>query len=424
MSIHLNLFLLLPGHHDSAWLHPDCESARVTDVDYSIELARTAERGLLDSVFIADALWHKPRSNYCAGLEPLTLLGSLATATRRIGLISTASTSYYQPFHLARQFASLDHISRGRVGWNIVVSNSPNEARNFGLPDMLPHDERYERADEFLEVAKRLWESWDEDAVVRDRASGHYTDPDRIHLVRHRGKHFSVRGPLNIQRSPQVRPLLVQAGASEAGRSFAARHADAVFTVQEKVAKAAEFRTEMRRRAAAHGRTVKILPGLIPIVGSTTAEAEEKKRQLMRMQAVDYALEHVSMMLGVDLTGCDVDAPFPLDLLPSPDTVRGNRTTFELIGRIAGRPGVTLRDVLAQQGFGRGHLVAAGTPEAVADVIEEWVSRGAADGFNIMPAVFPVGLTDFVDEVVPLLQGRGLFRKQYDAVETLRDRYR
>ena len=423
MSIHLNLFLLLPGHHDSAWLHPDCESGRVTDVTYYAELTQAAERGLLDSVFIADALWHKPRSNYCAGLEPLTLLGSLATATRHIGLISTASTSYFEPFHLARQFSSLDHISGGRIGWNMVVSNSPNEARNFNLPDMLPHDDRYERADEFLDVAKQLWESWDADAVVRDRTTGHYTDPDRIHHVRHQGKHFRVRGPLNIQRSPQGRPFLVQAGASEAGKSFAARHADAVFAVQEHVSAAADFRAEMRRRAAANGRTVKVLPGLIPIIGSTRAEAEEKKQQLMRMQAVDYALEHVSMMLQVDLTDCPVDAPFPMDRLPAPDAIKGNRTTFELIRGIASRAGVTLRDVLAQQGFGRGHLVATGTPESVADTIEAWVTGGAADGFNIMPAVFPVGLTDFVDEVVPLLQKRGLFRKEYEE-ESLRSRYR
>lgn len=423
MSIHLNLFLLLPGHHDSAWLHPGCDSDRLTDVDYSIELTRTAERGMLDSVFLSDALWHKPRSNYCAGLEPLTLLGSLATATEHIGLISTASTSYYEPFHLARQFASLDHMSRGRAGWNIVVSNSPNEARNFNLPDMLPHDERYERADEFLEVAKQLWQSWDEDAVVRDRASGHYTDPDRIRLVRHRGKHFTVRGPLNIQRSPQVRPLLVQAGASESGKAFAARHADAVFTVQEHLARAVEFRSEMRRRAAENGRTVKVLPGLIPIVGSTAAEAEEERQRLVHLQAVDYALEHVSMMLQVDLTGCPLDAPFPVDRLPAPGSIKGNRTTLELIRRVAGREGATLRDVLVQQGFGRGHLVAAGTPDSVADVIEEWVSRGAADGFNIMPAVFPVHLNHFVDEVVPLLQGRGIFRKAYHD-ESLRERYR
>ncbi|MGH3761342.1 LLM class flavin-dependent oxidoreductase [Actinophytocola sp.] len=422
MRIHLNLFLLLPGHHDSAWLHPECESARVTDVSYYLELARVAEQGLMDSVFVADALWHKPRSNYCAGLEPLTLLSSLAAGTDHIGLIATGSTSYYEPFHLARMFASLDHISGGRAGWNIVVSNSVNEARNFNRSTMLSHRERYERAEEFVEVANRLWASWDDDAVIWDRASGHYTDPDRIHLVEHRGEHFAVRGPLNIQRCPQGRPFMVQAGASEAGRAFAARHADAVFTVQENVRDGARFRTEMRRRAAAHGRTVKVLPGLLPIVGSTQAEADEKKRELVGMQATDYALEHVSMMLNVDLTGCPLDAPFPVHRLPPADSIQGNRTTYELITGIARRDGVTVADVLALQGFGRGHLVVPGTPERIADVIEDWVHSGAADGFNIMPPVFPVGLTDFVDEVVPMLQKRGLFRTEYGET-LLRSRY-
>ncbi|MFF1795557.1 LLM class flavin-dependent oxidoreductase [Kitasatospora sp. NPDC058263] len=422
MSIHLNLFMLLPGHHDSAWLHPGCDSARVTDIHYYLELARLAERGLLDSVFIADALWHKPRSNYCGGLEPLTVLSGLALGTEHIGLIATASTSYYEPFHLARMFSSLDHISGGRVGWNIVVSNSVNEARNFNRPAMLPHQQRYDRADEFLAVAHRLWESWDEDAVVRDRANGHYTDPDRIHRIDHQGEYFAVRGPLNIQRSPQSRPFLVQAGASEAGRSFAARHADAVFTVQENVRDGARFRTEMRRRAAANGRTVKVLPGLIPIVGATQAEADEKKRELTGLQAVDYALEHISMMLNVDITDCAVDAPFPVERLPPADSIQGNRTTYELITGMARRPGTTVGDIIAHQGFGRGHLVVPGTPERIADVIGTWVGEGAADGFNLMPAVFPAGLADFVDEVVPLLQERGLFRTKYDET-LLRRRY-
>ncbi len=422
LSIHLNLFMLLPGHHDSAWLHPGCDSSRVTDIGYYLELAQCAERGLLDSVFIADALWHKPRSNYCGGLEPLTVLSSLALGTEHIGLIATASTSYYEPFHLARMFASLDHISGGRAGWNIVVSNSPNEARNFNRSAMLSHQRRYDRAEEFLAVANRLWESWDEDAVIRDRASGHYTDPGRIHLIDHRGEYFQVRGPLNIQRSPQSRPFMVQAGASEAGRSFAARHADAVFTVQEDIRDAARFRTEMRSRAAANGRAVKVLPGLIPIVGSTQAEADGKRRRLIGLQAVDYALEHISMMLNTDLTDCPVDAPFPVERLPPADSIQGNRTTYELITGMARREGTTVGDIIAHQGFGRGHLVVAGTPERIADVIGSWVEEGAADGFNIMPAVFPADLTDFVDEVVPLLQKRGLFRREYGET-LLRRRY-
>lgn len=414
--------MLLPGHHDSAWLHPGCESARVTDISYYLELAKTAEQGMLDSVFIADALWHKPRSNYCGGLEPLTVLSSLALVTEHIGLIATASTSYHEPFHLARMFASLDHISGGRAGWNVVVSNSVNEARNFNRSAMLSHQQRYNRADEFLAVANQLWESWDEDAVVRDRASGHYTDPDRIHLIEHRGEYFKVRGPLNIQRSPQSRPFMVQAGASEAGRSFAARHADAVFTVQENAHDAARFRTEMRRRAAANGRTLKVLPGLLPVVGSTQPEAEEKKRELVQMQATDYALEHISMMLNVDLTDCSVDEPFPVGRLPPADSIQGNRTTYELITGIARRGGVTVGDIIALQGFGRGHLVVTGTPARIADVIETWIDGGAADGFNIMPPVFPAGLVDFVDEVVPLLQKRGLFRTEYGE-KRLRSRY-
>ncbi|GAA1997486.1 LLM class flavin-dependent oxidoreductase [Catenulispora subtropica] len=424
--LHLNAFLMTPGHHDAAWRHPDSQPHRATDVTYFQQLAQTAERGKLDSIFFADglAVWGRLRSNVSGGLEPLTLLAAIAAVTSRVGLIATASTTFNEPFHLARKFASLDHISGGRAGWNIVTSGSVNEANNFNLEEHIEHRVRYERAAEFLEVATRLWDSWGDDAVVLDKASGVYADPERVREIGHAGPFFQVRGPLNVQRSPQGWPLLVQAGSSEDGKEFAARHAEAVFTAQQTLDDALEFAGDVRARAAAHGRAglPLILPGIVPVIGATEAEARALEDQLTELQVIDYGLGQLSAMLDVDLAGYPLDGQLPEHILPTEDQVNGNKSRFTLVADLARRERLTIRQIIARLGGGRGHRVVAGTPEQIADALETWFRAGAADGFNIMPPILPTGLDAFVDHVVPELQRRGLFRTEYTGT-TLREHY-
>ncbi|MEU3721462.1 LLM class flavin-dependent oxidoreductase [Streptomyces sp. NPDC031705] len=424
-TLHLNAFLMNAGHHDAAWRHPAASPERITDVRYFQELARTAERGRLDSIFFADglALWGKARHNALGGFEPLTLLSAIAAVTEHIGLIATASTTFDEPYHLARAFASLDHISGGRAGWNIVTSATVDEARNFNRDEHLEHGLRYERAHEFLDVATKLWDSWEDDAIVLDKERGIYADTDRLHPAAHRGEHFAVAGPLNVPRSPQGHPLLVQAGSSEAGKEFAARYAEAVFTAQQTLADGQTFYKDLKSRLARHGRTeddLLVLPGIAPLIGSTEAEAKALEQELTDLQVPEYGLAQLSGMLGTDLSGADLDGPLPD--LPEERDINGNKSRFTLVAEIARRDGLTLRELIARLGAGRGHRVFAGTPEQIADQLEEWFTRGAADGFNIMPPVLPTGLTDFVDQVVPILQARGLFRTEY-AGRTLRENY-
>ncbi|MER7762836.1 LLM class flavin-dependent oxidoreductase [Streptomyces sp. NPDC097619] len=424
-ELHLNAFLMNAGHHDAAWRHPASSPDRVTDLRYFQELARTAERGLLDSVFLADglALWGPVRHNALGGFEPLTLLSALAAVTERIGLIATVSTTFNEPFHTARKFASLDHISNGRAGWNIVTSGTVAEAQNFGREEHLEHAVRYERAHEFLEVALKLWDSWEDDAIVLDRDRGVYADTDRIHPAAHRGTHFGVAGALNVPRSPQGRPLLVQAGSSADGKEFAARHAEAVFTAQQTLDDAQTFYKDLKARAVRHGRAeedVLVLPGICPVIGSTEAEARALEAELTELQVPEYGLAQLSGMLGTDLTGLPLDGPLPE--LPQESDINGNKSRFTLVAELARRDGLTLRQIIARLGGGRGHQVLAGTPEQIADRIQEWFTRGAADGFNIMPPVLPTGLTHFVDQVVPELQRRRLFRTEYTGT-TLREHY-
>ncbi len=423
--LHLNAFLMNVGHHDAAWRLPGAQPERVTDVRYFQQLARTAERGKLDSIFFADglALWGKVRHNALGGFEPLTLLAALAAVTEHVGLIATVSTTYNEPFHVARKFASLDHLSGGRAGWNIVTSASPDEAANFGLAEHPEHARRYQRAEEFLEVATKLWDSWADDAVVLDRRSGVYADTDKVRPIEHVGEHFRVRGPLNVPRSPQGYPLLVQAGSSEDGRRFAARHAEAVFTAQQTLADARAFYRDLKARVAREGRSpdaVKILPGLCPIIGATEAQARELDEQLTELQSTEYGIAQLSGMVGVDLRGLPLDGPLPE--LPEERQINGNKSRFTLVADLGRRERLTLRQIIARLGGGRGHRVVAGTPEQIADQMQEWFTHGAADGFNIMPPHLPGGLEDFVDQVVPILRERGLFRSEYTG-RTLREHY-
>ncbi|MFW0786818.1 LLM class flavin-dependent oxidoreductase [Gordonia sp. CPCC 206044] len=415
-SLHLNAFVMGVGHHEAAWRHPRTDERRLLDVEHFVELGRIAERGKLDSVFFADTLAIGPniRRNSQAVFEPLTLLAAIAAGTDRVGLIATASTSYQTPYGLARSFASLDHISRGRVGWNIVTSAGADEAANFGLPGRPVHADRYERAEEFVDVVAALWESWDADALRLDAAAGVYADPEKVRRIDHRGRHFEVRGPLNSPRSPQERPVLVQAGSSESGKELAARVAEVVFTAQRTIPDGVGFYRDLKSRAVRHGRRpddVKILPGIVPFIGETETRARQLEREFTDLISPDYALRQLSAVFGVDLTDLDLDGPLPD--LPDESVIEGQKSRSTLVRNLAREGNLTVRELLGELGGGRGHRSLAGTPEQIADDLIAWVDAGAADGFNIMPPYLPGGLDDFVDHVVPILQARGRFREDY-----------
>jgi len=425
-QLHLNAFLMSTGHHEASWRLAESDPFAATDVAHYIALARIAERGTFDSLFLADS----PQLNGDVGrrplgvLEPLTLLTVLAGVTERIGLVATASTSYNSPYNLARRFASLDHISGGRAGWNIVTTATLEAARNFGLDDLPEHGARYARADEFIQVAQKLWDSWEDDAIVADKTAGLWADQSKIHPPAHRGQHFSVQGALNIPRSPQGYPLLVQAGSSQDGREFAGRYAEAVFTAQQTLAEAREFYADLKSRARAAGRdpdTIKILPGIVPVIGSTEAEAADRERELDEAIVARYAHQQLAETLRLPIEDLSLDAELPSELLPE-EAIQGAKSRYTLIVELARRERLTVRQLIGRLGGGRGHRTFTGTPEQVADTIEEWFGAGAADGFNIMPAVLPSGLETFVDHVVPILRARGLFRTEYTA-STLRGHY-
>ncbi|WP_459547712.1 LLM class flavin-dependent oxidoreductase [Nocardia sp. X0981] len=424
-QIHLNAFLMGVGHHEAAWRHPRTDARNVLRVQHFQELARIAERGKLDSVFFADGLAVGPRieHNTQAVFEPITLLSAMAVVTERIGLIATASTGYNEPYTLARAFASLDQISGGRAGWNIVTSGGVDEAANFGYDEVPDHAGRYRRAAEFVEVATALWDSWEDDAVVLDAEAGIFADPAKVHTVGHRGERFTVRGPLNVPRSAQGRPLLVQAGSSADGKDFAGHYAEAIFTAQRSVPDGQAFYREVKSRAAAYGRSpheVLILPGIVPFIAETEQAAKQLEQEFTELISLAYSLRQLSTMLGIDLTEHALDAPLPP--LPPIEQIQGNKSRYQLVKDLAERQSLTVRRLIAELGGGRGHRTIAGTPEQIADDLQAWFEAGAADGFNVMPPYLPGGLSDFVDQVVPILQSRGLFRTDYTET-TLRGHY-
>ncbi len=427
-QLHLNLFIHSRGHHEASWRHPASSPLALTDIRYYQDLAQRAEAALFDSIFLADqlALGEDVGQAARTWLEPVTVLAALAVSTRRIGLIATASTTYTEPFNLARQFASLDHISNGRVAWNIVTSWLAAAARNFGGAGQVSHADRYARGEEFMTVVKALWDSWAADAVVDDRASGHYAKPERIRPINHRGDFYQVAGPLNLPRCPQGRPVLVQAGSSDTGRRFAARHADAVFTAHMAKATAQEFYADLKALAAAEGRMpdqVLILPGLSPMIGSTEAEAQRLAREINELADPEVGRKRLSGRFGGhDFSHLPLDRPLAPEDFPDPDSVEAARSRTEVILNLVRRDRPTLRQLLGYLAGARGHFTTAGTPEQIADLIEEWFTDGAADGFNIMPPVLPAMLDSFSTEVIPLLQRRGLFRKAYVG-QMLREHY-
>jgi FMN-dependent oxidoreductase (nitrilotriacetate monooxygenase family) len=426
-TLHLNAFLMSTGHHEASWRLPESDPRANTDIEHYKALARTAERGTFDSLFLADspALWGDVSHRPAGVIEPLTLLTVLATVTEHIGLIATASTTYNSPYNLARRFASLDHVSGGRAGWNIVTTAGPAAARNFGLDDAPAHAERYERAAEFTDVALRLWDSWAEDVYVGDKELGVWGDQRKIRPPRHEGRFYSVEGALNIPRSPQGHPLLVQAGSSEDGKDFAARHAEAVFTAQQTHAEARSFHADLKARTIAAGRDpehIKILPGLVPVIGSTEAEARARDAELEALITYEHGRRQLAALLQLPVEQLPLDERLPDDLPPT-ELINGAQSRYELIVDLARRDRLTVRELIGRLGGGRGHHTFAGTPEQIADEIESWFTGGAADGFNIMPPVLPSGLELFVDEVVPILRARGLFRTEYVPGQTLRGRY-
>ena len=424
-QLHLNAFIHDIGHHEAAWRLPESDPFATTDIDFYVGVTQMAERAGFDSIFFADSpgLAGDPRFRPVGALEPTTLLAALAQATGRIGLIATCSTTYNEPYELARRFASLDHISAGRVGWNIVTTASADAARNFGLDDHGLHHDRYLRAEEFLDVVKALWDSWEDDARRGDKASGEFADPRRIHAIDHRGEFFSVAGPLDIPRTPQGWPLLVQAGSSEDGRSFAGRHAEAVFTVQRSLAEGQDFYADVKRRAVAAGRLaddIVILPGVVPFLGSTEAEAREREAQFEERIIPAYGLRQLSRIFDTDLSGVDLDGPLPE--VPQEAEVEGFKSRSAVVEAMARSEQLTVRQLLGRLGGGRGHRSFTGTPEQLAADIELWFRRGAADGFNIMAPAIPADLELFIAHVLPILRRRGLFREAYSA-STLRGHY-
>ncbi len=427
-QLHLNLFIHGRGHHEASWRHPESSPLPLTDIRYYQDLAQRAEAALFDSIFFADQLAlggdvaQAPRT----WLEPITVLAALAVATSRVGLIATASTTYTEPFNLARQFASIDHISNGRAAWNIVTSWLATAAENYGGAGQVTHADRYARGEEFMEVVKALWDSWAADAVIDDRASGVYARHNRIRSISHRGDFYKVAGPLNMPRCPQGRPVLVQAGSSDTGRRFAARHADAVFTAHMAKATAQEFYADLKRLAADEGRLpghVLILPGLSPMIAGTEAEAQRLARDVNELTDPEVGRKRLSGRFGGhDFSHLPLDRPLSPADFPDPDTVEAARSRTEVILNLVRRDKPTLRQLLGYLAGARGHYVTAGTPEQIAALIEEWFADGAADGFNVMPPLLPAQLDAFSAEVIPILQRRGLFRTEYSGA-MLREHY-
>jgi alkanesulfonate monooxygenase len=423
-QLRLGAFMRPVSIHTGAWRYPGAwPDANFSFAAYR-RFARTLERGKFDALFMADhlAVLNMPmealkRSHTVSSFDPLTLLPALAVETERLGLIATASTTYNEPYHIARKFASLDHISGGRAGWNLVTTANPDAALNFGHDEHMAHGERYKRAREFFDAVTGLWDSWADDAFVRDVESGIYFDPDRLRVLDHKGPELSVRGPLNIARPVQGWPVIVQAGSSEAGRQIAAETAEAVFSAPSTLDDGRRFYADVKGRMDRLGRNrdhLKILPGCFVVVGETVAEAREKRALLDSLVHYDSAVASLSIALGVDASRFDPNGPLPE--IPETEASKSGRERAIALGR---REGLTVRQ-LAQRLGGYAGLVMVGTPATVADEMEEWLAADACDGFNVMFPYLPGGLDEFVDGVVPELQRRGLFRREYEGA-TLRE---
>lgn len=422
-AVHLNLFAHGCGHHSAAWRAEGSAVDRLGDIAYWEELALIAERGRFDAFFLADGqsagvpgLANGPRWL----LEPLTTLTALSRATAHIGLVSTISASFWDPFHAARMLAGLDHISGGRAGVNVVTSMTDAEARNHGMDGLPAHAQRYARAEEFTSVLLRLWDSWPAEAILADR-DGDYADESRLRSIDHSGDHFSVAGPLNIPSTPQGRPVIFQAGASAPGRDLAARFADGIYAVAWDFEQALAYRQDVLARAATAGRdpdSVTVMPGLVTYVVPSEAGARELQAELNDLLPVADSLRQLAFFTGQDTSGWDLDGPVPE--LPPLEEFTGPQGRYATVLRIIETTRPTVRELLGYLAAGGGHATFIGTPEQIADEILRWIDGGAADGFNLMPPALPGSLEDFVDLVVPILKDRGRFRRDYTG-STLRD---
>jgi N-acetyl-S-(2-succino)cysteine monooxygenase len=418
-QMHMGVFVLGTGNHIAGWRY---EGAATSHMQLPViqEIAKIAERGKFDLLFISDAMVMDPTDHpsFMCRFEPTTLISVLSASTSRIGLGATVSTSFSEPFNVARIFGSIDHISGGRAAWNVVTSSNPAAALNFNRDEHLEHELRYQRANEFVDVVRGLWDCWDDHAIVADKATGQYIDPHKVRTLDHKGQFFQVRGPLNMSRCPQGHPVIIQAGGSPSGLELAARTADVVFSVVQDLQAAQAAYADLKGRMARYGRSpheVAILPGVMPIIGASDAEAREKLSKLQAWLTPTNAATLVASRIGYDVSGHPLDGP-----VPPPPTTEGSRTFSHVLYETARREKMTLRDLYNLTAAARGHWVVCGTPASIADTLEEWFVGEAADGFNILPPYFPGAFDDFVNQVVPELQHRGLFRHYYQGT-TLRD---
>src|ERR1700674_1657897 len=420
-EMHFGVFVLGTGNHSAGWRY---EGAATSNNDLSViqEIARQAERGKFDLVFVSDGLVMDPgdHPSFLCRFEPTTLISALSASTRHIGLGATVSTSFGEPYHVARTFGSIDHITKGRAAWHVVTSSVGKAALNFSREEHMEHDLRYEVAQEFVDVVKGLWDCWEDGAIVADKETGVFIDPSRVRALDHKGRFFQVKGPVNMARCPQGHPVIIQAGGSEAGLELAARTADVVFSVVQELSPARKAYADLKGRMAKYGRApeaVAVLPGVMPVIGASDAEAREQLAKLQSWITPTNAATLVASRIGYDVSGHPLDGP-----VPPPPPFQGSQTFTSVLYEMAKRENMTLRDLYNLTAAARGHWVVCGTPERIADTLEQWFVEGAADGFNILPAHFPGAFADFVDLVVPELQRRGLFRREYQGT-SLRDHF-
>ncbi|USB32337.1 LLM class flavin-dependent oxidoreductase [Paenibacillus sp. YPG26] len=422
-QLHLGAFIYYAGHHHAGWRHPDSGVEGMYDFDLYRSIAETAERGKFDMIFFADLLYVQNVDMAASGmLDPITLLSALSAVTSRIGLTATVSTTYNHPYNVARKFASLDYISKGRAGWNIVTSQLDIEAHNYGLPKHPDHALRYEMAEEFVEAVTGLWDSWDDDALVLNRETGIYADPSKVKAIDYKGNWFSTKGPLNLPRPPQGNPVLIQAGSSPQGQQFASKYGEVIFTAQQSLEAAKAFYQSVNSKLIESGRapgSLKIMPGISPILGATVEEARRKEQELMELIPAELAVAALSGMVSYDLSAYPPDGPLPE--IPDPvEKSNGMKSRIQLIMDTARSQNLSILELGRRILGARGHLQFVGTPEQLADLMEQWFQEKACDGFNVMGPVLPGDLETFTDEVIPILQRRCLFRTEYTGT-TLRE---
>ncbi len=418
-QMHLGVFVLGTGNHIAGWRIQGAATSHM-QLPVMQEIARIAERGKFDLLFISDSMVMDPTDHpsFMCRFEPTSLISVLSATTSHIGLGATVSTSFSEPFVVARMFGSIDHISNGRAAWNVVTSSNPKVALNFNRDEHLEHELRYQRANEFVDVVRGLWDCWDDDAIVANKTTGQYVDEAKVRPLEHKGRFFQVKGPVNMSRCPQGHPVIIQAGGSPSGLELAARTADVVFSVVQDLTAAQVAYADLKGRMARYGlspNTLAVLPGVMPIIGASAAEARETLAKLQSWLTPTNAATLVASRIGYDVAGHPLDGP-----VPPPPPSEGSHAFSSVLYETARREKMTLRDLYNLTAAARGHWVVCGTAASIADTLEEWFTGGAADGFNILPAWFPGAFDDFVDDVVPELQRRGLFRHDYKG-RTLRD---